>query len=83
MMAWYCRVSTRRQKADSQKVDILHWLTSHTVPPAAVQWFEISRVGPRSNVPPLTACNRGSFSAPSRPWWSGNSTEFRGGSVTA
>ena len=40
MMACYCRVSTRRQKADSQKADIQRWLTGHAVPPAAVQWFE-------------------------------------------
>jgi DNA invertase Pin-like site-specific DNA recombinase len=40
MMACYCRVSTRRQKTDSQKADILHWLTGNAVTPAAVQWFE-------------------------------------------
>jgi DNA invertase Pin-like site-specific DNA recombinase len=40
MMACYCRVSTRRQKADSQKADIQRWLTGHAVPPTAVQWFE-------------------------------------------
>ena len=40
MMASYCRVSTRRQKADSQKADIQRWLTGHAVPPTAVQWFE-------------------------------------------
>ena len=40
MMACYCRVSTRRQKADSQKADIQRWLTGHAVSPAAVQWFE-------------------------------------------
>ena len=42
MMACYCRVSTRRQKADSQKADIQRWLTGHAVPPAAVQWFDPS-----------------------------------------
>jgi DNA invertase Pin-like site-specific DNA recombinase len=40
MMARYCRVSTRRQKVDSQKADIQRWLTGHAVSPAAVQWFE-------------------------------------------
>jgi DNA invertase Pin-like site-specific DNA recombinase len=40
MMACYCRVSTRRQKTDSQKADIQRWLTSHAVSPAVVQWFE-------------------------------------------
>ena len=33
MMACYCRVSTRRQKTDSQKADILHWLTGNAVTP--------------------------------------------------
>ena len=40
MMACYCRVSTRRQKVDSQKADILRWLTGHAVAPTAIQWFE-------------------------------------------
>ena len=40
MMACYCRVSTRRQKPDSQKADIQRWLMSHAVPPTTVQWFE-------------------------------------------
>jgi len=40
MMACYCRVSTRRQKADSQKADIQRWLMGHAVAPATVQWFE-------------------------------------------
>jgi hypothetical protein len=40
MMACYCRVSTRRQKADSQKADIQRWLTGHAVPPTTAQWFE-------------------------------------------
>ena len=40
MMACYCRVSTRRQKVDSQKADIQRWLTGHAVPPSTVQWFE-------------------------------------------
>ena len=32
MMACYCRVSTRRQKADSQKADIFRWLTAREQP---------------------------------------------------
>jgi hypothetical protein len=46
MMACYCRVSTRRQKADSQKADIQRWLTGHAVPPTAVQWFEDGSLAP-------------------------------------
>jgi len=40
MMACDCRVSTHRQKVDSQKADILRWLTGHAVAPAAIPWFE-------------------------------------------
>ena len=37
MMACYCRVSTHRQKVDSQKADILRWLTGQAVAPAVIQ----------------------------------------------
>jgi DNA invertase Pin-like site-specific DNA recombinase len=40
MYACYCRVSSRRQKNDSQKAEIGRWLTNHRIRPSAVQWFE-------------------------------------------
>lgn len=40
MIACYCRVSTRRQKTDSQKADILRWLTGNPLQAATIQWFE-------------------------------------------
>lgn len=40
MYACYCRVSSRRQKNDSQKAEIGRWLTSHGIKSSAVQWFE-------------------------------------------
>jgi DNA invertase Pin-like site-specific DNA recombinase len=40
MMACYCRVSTRRQKVDSQKADIQRWLMGQAVPSTTIQWFE-------------------------------------------
>jgi DNA invertase Pin-like site-specific DNA recombinase len=40
MYACYCRVSSRRQKNDSQKAEIGRWLTSHRIKSSAVQWFE-------------------------------------------
>ena len=61
MMACYCRVSTRRQKADSQKADILHWLTSNTVPPAAVQWFEDIESGTTLKRPAFDRMQQGIF----------------------
>jgi DNA invertase Pin-like site-specific DNA recombinase len=40
MYACYSRVSSRRQKNDSQKAEIGRWLTSHRIKSSAVQWFE-------------------------------------------
>jgi DNA invertase Pin-like site-specific DNA recombinase len=40
MMACYCRISTHRQKVDSQKADIQRWLMGQAVPPTTVQWFD-------------------------------------------
>jgi DNA invertase Pin-like site-specific DNA recombinase len=40
MYGCYCRVSSRRQKNDSQKAEIGRWLTNHRIKSTAVQWFE-------------------------------------------
>ena len=40
MIACYCRVSSRRQKTDSQKAELTRWLTSQRIELATVQWFE-------------------------------------------
>jgi DNA invertase Pin-like site-specific DNA recombinase len=61
MVACYCRVSTRRQRADSQKADILRWLTSHAVPPAAVQWFEDVESGTTFKRPAFDRLQQGIF----------------------
>ena len=61
MMACYCRVSTRRQKVDSQKADILCWLTSHAVTPAAVQWFEDVDSGTTLKRPAFDRLQQGIF----------------------
>src|SRR5256712_9414259 len=61
MMACYCRVSTRRQKTESQKVDILRWLTGHAVPPAAVQWFEDVDSGTTLTRPAFDRMQQGIF----------------------
>ncbi len=45
MIACDCRVSTRRQKTDSQQAEIIRWLTSHGVELSAVQWFEDIETG--------------------------------------
>ncbi len=61
MMACYCRVSTRRQKTDSQKADILHWLTGNAVTPAAVQWFEDVDSGTTLKRPAFARMQQGIF----------------------
>ena len=60
-MACYCRVSTRRQKVDSQKADILRWLTSHAVAPAAIQWFEDVESGTTLKRPAFDRMQQGIF----------------------
>jgi len=77
MMACYGRVSTRRQKADSQKADIQRWLTGHAVPPQPSNGSKMWTVAPPSSGRPLTTCSKAFLWARSPPWWSGNSTGFR------
>ena len=40
MYACYCRVSTRRQKNDSQRAEIQRWLTNHRIRKSSVRWYE-------------------------------------------
>lgn len=40
MYACYCRVSSRRQKNDSQRAEIQHWLTNHRIRKSSVRWYE-------------------------------------------
>jgi DNA invertase Pin-like site-specific DNA recombinase len=61
MMACYCRVSTRRQKTDSQKADIQRWLTGHAVSPAVIQWFEDVESGTTLTRPAFDRMQQGIF----------------------
>ena len=45
MIACYCRVSSRRQKTDSQKAEITRWLRAHGISPSRVTWFEDKETG--------------------------------------
>jgi hypothetical protein len=45
MIACYCCVSSRHQKHDSQKAEILRWLKRHDIRTSAVQWFEDTESG--------------------------------------
>ena len=45
VIACYCRVSSARQKTDSQKPEIRHWLEGNGIDPATVEWFEDKETG--------------------------------------
>jgi DNA invertase Pin-like site-specific DNA recombinase len=45
MMACYCRVSSPRQKTDSQKAEIMRWLQGCGIASSAIQWFEDTETG--------------------------------------
>jgi DNA invertase Pin-like site-specific DNA recombinase len=45
MLACYCRVSSQRQKTDSQKAEIIRWLQGCGITASAVQWFEDTETG--------------------------------------
>lgn len=38
-VACYVRVSSRRQKDDSQRSEIQRWLTSHAIDPSHIEWY--------------------------------------------
>jgi hypothetical protein len=40
VIACYCRVSSARQKTDSQKPEIRRWLQGHGIDLSTVEWFE-------------------------------------------
>ena len=40
MIACYCRVSSARQKTDSQKAEIGRWLAGSGIDPSSVEWYE-------------------------------------------
>jgi predicted site-specific integrase-resolvase len=45
VIACYCRVSSARQKTDSQKAEIRRWLLSNGIDPSTVVWFEDKETG--------------------------------------
>jgi DNA invertase Pin-like site-specific DNA recombinase len=61
MIACYCRVSSRRQKTDSQKAELARWLTSHDIKPSTVQWFEDIETGTTMRRPAFERMQRALF----------------------
>lgn len=45
MIACYCRVSSARQKTDSQKAEIGRWLACSGIDPSSVEWYEDKESG--------------------------------------
>jgi DNA invertase Pin-like site-specific DNA recombinase len=45
VIACYCRVSSARQKTDSQKPEIRRWLQSNGIDLSTVEWFEDKETG--------------------------------------
>ena len=61
MIACYCRVSSRRQKTDSQKAELTRWLTSQRIELATVQWFEDIETGMTLRRPAFDQLQRAIF----------------------
>jgi DNA invertase Pin-like site-specific DNA recombinase len=61
MIACYCRVSSRHQKSDSQKAEILRWLQGNVVPLICVQWFEDIESGNTLHRPAFEKMQRAIF----------------------
>jgi DNA invertase Pin-like site-specific DNA recombinase len=61
MIACYCRVSSRRQKTDSQKAEIKRWLKGNDIKPSSVIWFEDKETGKSLKRPAFQELQRAAF----------------------
>jgi DNA invertase Pin-like site-specific DNA recombinase len=61
MIACYCRVSSARQKTDSQKPEIRRWLEGNGIDPATVEWFEDKEPGRALKRPAFDRLQRAIF----------------------
>jgi len=57
----YCRVSTRRQKNDSQRSEIARWLRANGIPSTRVRWFEDKETGKTLKRPAFDELRRAIF----------------------
>jgi len=62
VIACYCRVSSRRQKNDSQKAEITRWLEASGIDVASVQWFEDHESGKTLRRPAFDKLQQAVFS---------------------
>jgi DNA invertase Pin-like site-specific DNA recombinase len=61
MYACYCRVSSRRQKNDSQRAEIQRWLTNHRIRKSSVRWYEDRESGTSLQRPAFGRMQRAIF----------------------
>jgi DNA invertase Pin-like site-specific DNA recombinase len=61
MIACYCRVSSRRQRTDSQKAEITRWLKRHGIKLSTVRWFEDIETGTTMQRPAFERMQRAIF----------------------
>ena len=61
MIACYCRVSSRYQKSDGQKAEMLQWLQGNNMPLSGVHWFEDIETGETLHRPAFAAMQRAIF----------------------
>ena len=71
-IAAYCRVSTVRQKADSQIAEIGKWLNANGYDEDQIQWFIDKETGKTLHRTQFNKLQKAIFAGESERWWSGN-----------
>jgi DNA invertase Pin-like site-specific DNA recombinase len=63
MIACYCRVSSARQKTDSQEPEIWRWRPGSGIDPSTVEWFEDKETGQTLGRPAFDRLRKAIFAA--------------------
>jgi DNA invertase Pin-like site-specific DNA recombinase len=61
LVGCYCRVSTRRQKNDSQRAEIARWAGAQGIPARRIRWFEDTETGKTLRRPGFEQLQRALF----------------------